>query len=119
MSALLRLLSVVFSLVLLISFGFFASDQAGAGSKKTVAQIAVNDNSDSTPTQAPAPAPKKKHNPVRTAIEKVNHQLVAPFSGIVATDSPWREHIAQTVLAFLVFGVGLGFLARYAATRGV
>jgi hypothetical protein len=104
--------------VLLISFGFFASDQAGAGSKKTVSQIAVNDSSESTPTQAPAPK-EKKHNPVRTAIEKVNDQLVSPFSGIVAGDSPWTEHIAQTVLAFLVFGLGLGFVARYAATRGV
>ena len=117
MSALLRLISIVCSLVLLASFAMFASDQAGAGSKHTVAQIGAGDNS-----QASSPQPvkaEKKHGAVRTAIDDVNAKLVSPFSGVVATDSPWTKHIAEGVLAFLVFGVGLGFVARYASSRGV
>ena len=117
MSSLLRLLSVVCSLVLLVSFGMFASDQAGDGSKKTVAQIGANDDVAASPG-APA-ADEKKHGPVRTAIDDVNDKLVAPFKGVIATDSAWGKRIAESVLAFLVFGLGLGFLARYASTRGV
>ena len=121
MSALLRFISVASTLVLLVSFGMFVSDQAHSGSKKTVAQIAAGDSADSgvaAPAVAPEPA-KKKHGPVRNAIDDVNEKLVAPFDGIVAGASPWKKHITETLLAFLVFGVGIGFAARYAATRGV
>jgi hypothetical protein len=117
MSALLRLLSIVCSLVLLASFAMFASDQAGDGSKQTVAQIGTNDESTEAPV-TPA-APKEKHSSVRKAIDGANDKLVGPFKGVVASDSVWARHISQTVLAFLVFGLGLGFLARYASTRGV
>ena len=49
MSALLRLISVVCSLILLLSFAMFAADQARHGSKTTVARIAAGDD-----TTAPA-----------------------------------------------------------------
>jgi hypothetical protein len=119
MSSFLRLLSILCSLVLIASFAMFASDQAGAGSKRTVAEISAGDNSSApagTPRQS---APKKKHGAVRTAIDDANAKLVSPFDGMVAASSPWTKHIAEGVLAFLVFGLGLGFVARYAATRGV
>jgi hypothetical protein len=117
MSALLRLISILCSLVLIGSFAMFASDQAGTGSKKQVAQINADDS-----VQAPAArptAPPKKHSAVRRAIDSANAKLVSPFTGVVASSSPWTRHISQGLLAFLVFGVGVGFLARYAATRGV
>jgi hypothetical protein len=117
MSAILRLISLLCSLVLLVSFAMFATDQAGKGEKHTVAQIANGDDT-SAPATAPTAPVKKKHGPVRSAIESANAKLVAPFDGMVATDSPWTKHIIETVLAFLVFGVGIGFAARYAATRG-
>jgi hypothetical protein len=117
MSALLRLISIVCSLVLVASFAMFASDQAGAGSKKTVAQIAVKDSVSAAPV--PGAAPEKPHSGVRKAIDGANDKLVSPFKGVVASNSPWTRHIADGVLAFLVFGLGLGFLARYASTRGV
>ena len=118
MSSLLRLLSITCSLVLLASFGMFANDQAGDGSKKTVAQISSEDSSAGTAV-APATATPKPHSGVRKAIDGANAKLVSPFKGIVASNSPWTRHIADALLAFLVFGVGLGFVARYAATRGV
>jgi hypothetical protein len=117
MSALLRLLSILCSLVLLASFVMFTSDQAGDGSKQTVAQIGSND--ESQPASAKTAAPKEKHSAIRKAIDGANDKLVGPFKGVVASDSPWAKHISESVLAFLVFGLGLGFLARYASTKGV
>src|SRR3954453_21403748 len=118
MSSLLRLLSIACSLVLVISFGMFASDQADTGKKQTVAQLNAEDGPATLPAEPAAPE-KKKHGPVRTAIENVNEKLVGPFDGIVKGDSPWTQHIVQSLLAFLVFGLGLGFLSRYAAGRGI
>ena len=117
MSSFLRLLSILCSLVLLASFAMFASDQAGAGSKHTVAEINAGYNA-STVAQAPA-KPAKKHGQVRTTIDDVDSKLVSPFSGLVTGASPWTKHIVEGLLGFLVFGLGLGFVARYAATRGV
>src|SRR4051794_38769223 len=116
MSKLLRLLSILCSLVLLVSFAMFASDQARGGSNETVAKIAAADAQDQ---RQEAPAAEKKHSDVRKAIDRANGKLVGPFKGVIATRSEWAKHISQTLLAFLVFGLGLGFLARYASTRGI
>src|SRR6476469_3171249 len=118
MSSFLRILSILCSLVLLASFAMFASDQAGAGSKHTVAEINAGDSTRTVAAQQPA-KPAKKHGQVRTAIDDVNAKLVSPFSGLVTNGSPWTKHIVEGLLGFLVFGLGLGFVARYAATRGV
>jgi hypothetical protein len=117
MSALLRLISVVCSLILLLSFAMFAADQARHGSKTTVARIAAGDDT-TAPASRQAPA-KPKHGEFRRAVDGANDKLVSPFDGVVAGNSGWSRHIALLVLGFLVFGVGIGFAARYAATRGL
>ena len=121
MSTLLRLLSILCSLVVLVSFAMFASDQASGGSKETVARISsADDNTSQVSVSGPAPAQAKpKHGPVRRTIESANEKLVAPFGGVVKGQSPWTVHIVQALLGFLVFGVGIGFLARYAGSRGL
>jgi hypothetical protein len=118
MSALLRLISVVCSLILLLSFAMFASDQAGHGSKATVAKIAEGDAS-SIPVGERQPAKPKPHSQFRRTVDGANDKLVSPFTGLVAGSSGWTRHITLLILGFLVFGVGVGFVARYAATRGV
>jgi hypothetical protein len=119
MSALLRLLSLACSVVLIASFAMFASDQASHGSKETVAKLNAADDAPAKPSAPKQRKPKKQHGAVRNAIDDVSDKLISPFKGVVSTDSVWGERIAQSLLAFLVFGVGIGFLARYAATRGV
>jgi hypothetical protein len=117
MSSLLRLLSILCSLVLVVSFAMFVSDQAGDGSKRTVAQIGARD--DSQAALSNGAEPKKQHGSIRKAIDGANDKLVGPFKGVIASDSAWVKRISESVLAFLVFGLGLGFVARYASTRGV
>ena len=118
MSALLRLISVVCSLILLLSFAMFAADQARHGSKTEVAKIAAGDNTP-VPTGQRQPAKPKQHGQFRRAVDGANDKLVSPFSGVVTGSSGWSRHITLLILGFLVFGVGLGFAARYAATRGL
>jgi hypothetical protein len=133
MSSLLRLASLACSLVLIASFAMFASDEAGKGSKSTVAQVDAATGGGGPTTAArkqpnidqPAPSPKverlreRKHGSFRELVDDGNDILVTPFTGIVASNSIWVQRIAPGLLAFLLFGLGLGFAARYASTRGV
>jgi hypothetical protein len=120
-SPLLRLASIACSIVLLLSFAAFVSDQAGHSSKKTVATIANEDETSPVSSAAGGAQPRHavKHSPVRQKIDSADRYLTSPFRGVAANGSPWAEHIATTLFGLLVFGFGLGFLARLAALRGL
>src|SRR3954471_5124972 len=129
LSSILRILSIACSAVLLFSFVAFASDQAGSGSKKTVAKIANADASEQKAgdVQVNAPSPtaqtermrEKEHGSLREKLDDANDALVSPFKGVTASESIWGQRIVAALLGFLVFGVGIGFLARLAALRGI
>jgi hypothetical protein len=45
--------------------------------------------------------------------------LVAPFAALVSgSESSWVRRGVPTLIALLVYGFGLSFLARYAKGRG-
>ena len=98
--------------LVLISFGLFARDQlAGASANQQNAIVS------STPT-TPAVAPSKTHRgQPRRFIDGAAHALTSPFASIVPSSDQWVSHGIPTVFALLVYGVGLGFLARY--SRGM
>jgi hypothetical protein len=47
----------------------------------------------------------------------VARKLTSPFASVVVSDDAWVEHGIPLVLALLVYGAGLGFLARWASGR--
>jgi hypothetical protein len=113
--------STIAALVLLASFGLFAIDQAQDGSKQQVAKLGseiepgaakVNVNQ-ADPSPKTERAREKKHGDVREAIDDANDVLVAPFTGVVKTDSIWAQRGIPTLIAFLLFAVGLRILAAY------
>ena len=128
-SSLLRVASLLCSAVLVLSFAAFAADQAGAGSKQTVARIASAD-AGQQPTPGPnldQPSPnartermrEKHHSAIREKLDDANDALVAPFAGVAGSGGIWTQRTVSTLLALLVFGVGLHYLARLAALRGI
>jgi hypothetical protein len=54
---------------------------------------------------------------VREAIEDANDALLSPSIDLAQTESNWANHMIPTVLALLVYGLGLGFPARYIRQR--
>lgn len=128
-SSLLKLASFLCALVLVLSFAAFASDQAGSGSKATVAKIANADASEQPPqiSNIDAPNPnagterirEKRHGALREKLDDANDALVAPFKGASGSKSIWTQRIVSSLLAFVVFALGLGYLARLAALRGI
>jgi hypothetical protein len=90
------------------SFVMFARDQISGASKHQQNEIIA-----STPTTT-GPVPiHTSHAQPRAFIDQAAHTLTSPFSAVVQSNSAWMERGIPTVLALLVYGVGLGYLARY------
>jgi hypothetical protein len=112
---LLRYAAVACSAILLLGFGAFAYDQAKSGSDRHVEALEGIYRPDPPPeTERQREA---RHSDVREAVDDANDVLLKPFAGIVHADDVWVDRIVPTVLALLVFGFGLGFLARYTQAR--
>lgn len=101
--------------LVLASLGLFALDQANGASKHQVATIA----SGPTPTPAAVTAVPPLRGPEsepRRFIDGAASVLTAPFRSLIESNSEWARRIGYTVLAVLVYGFGLGYLARWART---
>lgn len=96
--------------LVLASFLLFALDEASGASQHQVAEI-------STPSPGSRPSlPAKKTQP-RKFIDGAAATLTSPFSPLVGSSSEWGKKIFETICALLLYGFGLGFLARLTAEK--
>jgi hypothetical protein len=101
----LRTLAFVSCLLVSVSFAMFVADQAGGASSQAVAEIG-----------SPNPRPHQvstHHGQPRRFIDGAARTLTAPFRALVHSSSVWTVEIFETFAALLVYGFGLGFLARF------
>lgn len=119
MGSVIRLAAITTSVLVLLGFAFFAVDEMDRGSKTQ--QTAVSEGtgtSAATEVMAIAPAPEEEnarenHNSgTREAVDDVNDVLLAPFVDLIDSDDAWINHGVPALLAVLLYGVGLGFLAN-------
>ena len=116
MASLLRIVAALSCAVVLIGFLSFANDEASKGSNKQVQAV-------QTAMDGPAPPPdaerarEKSHGKARETIDDVNDVLLTPFAGVVATKDIWVKRIIPTLLALLVYGLGLTLLANFLPRR--
>ena len=105
------LASIACCLLVAASFVLFAREQISGASKAQIAQIA-------SPTAVAGgpvvPAPEAQP---RRFIDSTAHSLTSPFDSVVSSHSAWVDHGVPTVIGLLVYGVGLGYLARYSRGR--
>jgi hypothetical protein len=118
MGTFIRLVAILLSGFVLIGFAFFATDELDRGSK-TQQQALANELEGSSPEQIPiAPTPADEaareaaHGDVRETVDDVNDVLLGPFVDVVDSDEAWVARGIPTILALLLYGVGLGFLAN-------
>jgi hypothetical protein len=110
-----RAVAIVTSAIVLISFGFFAIDRLRAGSQREQDKLAQQDTAD--PTAAQERRREKVHSGIRETIDDADDFLISPFSGVVDSGDEWVTRGVPTGLALLVYGLGLGFVARFARGR--
>jgi hypothetical protein len=113
----LRLAAVICSLLVVVGWGWFAASETNAASKSTQAEIA---GVAATRTADPSPdqerAREKVNGPVHEAVDDANDVLLRPFASVASgSSSKWVRRTVPALLALLVYGFGLGLLARFAA----
>lgn len=121
MAFLVRLVAVTAALLVAASFALFATDRIGEGSAGQVQALHGADAEPATPavpidTAAPPPAVERlreaTHSSTREMIDDANDVLVAPFAGILDTDSVWAGRIVPGLLGVLLYGLGGTLLAN-------
>lgn len=99
--------SFVCCALIVASFTFFAVDQVSGASSNQVASIAGS-----------ATSAKKQHvhpGPLRRFVDSAAKDLTYPFHSVLLSTSRWANELLLLVLGLSVYGVGLGYLARYSA----
>jgi hypothetical protein len=114
--SILRYASIAISVILVLSFVMFVTDQSETGTAHEVATL-NSENGPTTTPEAPAQAPKppaKQHGEPRKTIDDVATKLTKPFDGLVkSSTSKWVRKGVPTLIALLLFGFGLSVLAGY------
>ncbi|MGN6871783.1 MAG: hypothetical protein ACTHMY_25610 [Solirubrobacteraceae bacterium] len=110
-SRVLRLTAFACCALVVASFAMFARDQmAGASQHQQTALVAG-----AHPTAASS-TPVKHAQPRRT-IDEAAKVLTTPFDEIVQSSNLWVKHGLPALFAVLVYGMGLGYVARFSAAR--
>jgi hypothetical protein len=115
LAAILRWSSRIVCLIVIVSFGLFAINQTSTAS--THQQEALN-GVNGGPTTSTAAAQPGHEGSVHKTIDEVANTLISPFSGITASStSQWVIRGVGTLMALLVYGLGIGYLARMLRVR--
>lgn len=104
-SRVLAVASVASCALCLVSFGLFAYDQAAGAGRNQIATLTGQ------PALHPGARAARESQP-RRFIDGAARTLTSPFRSLVQSDSKWAVWISSTAIALLVYGFGLGFLAR-------
>ena len=111
---LLTYMSIACCALVVASFGLFARDQMAGASKHQQAELAAG----LPASVAGEPASRRAGHQPRRFIDGAASALEAPFKSIASTHSEWVAHIVPAILALLLYGLGLGFAARFSRGYG-
>ncbi len=107
-----RNLAILLSLIVASGFMLFALEDIDRGSANSVQRIAGY--AATSPSAAGERERERRHGQPREAIDDVNDVLLKPFAGLSdSAESRWVQRGVPSLLGLLIYGVGLGFLARY------
>lgn len=114
-TGLMRLASRVICVIVIAWFVVFVVNQTSSAS--THQQNEVTEGTEHPRGESDASATKHDSTLHRTLNETAD-ALTSPFAGVVSgSNSEWTIHIVKTLLALLVYGFGLAFLARFLRVR--
>ncbi len=111
-SRFLRLTSLACCALIVMSFAMFARDQMAGASEHQQSELVAG----SSPTAAPT-AITHRHSQPRRFIDGAAKTLTSPFSAVVKSSNPWVDEGLPTLFALLAYGIGLGYLARFASVH--
>jgi len=115
----LRLASVVICVITVASFALFAVSETGTASahqqRELNGEIPYEVNAQGTNAVSPTGEHKSS---VRRALDEASNTITSPFAGVVTgTHSEWTQRGVKLLLALLLYGFGLAFIARLIRVR--
>jgi hypothetical protein len=112
MGSAIRFVAIAVSAIVALGFVMFAVDEADKGSQTQQQKLEAELGSGPAPNADVEAARERHHGAFREAVDDANDVLLAPFADVIDSDSAWVNHGIPALLALLVYGVGLGFLAN-------
>jgi hypothetical protein len=116
LASILRAVSLVASAIVVLSFVLFVLDETRAASQRTSAEVAglkAARTADPDPDQERAR--ERVHSSGRELVDDADDILLAPFAWAAPdTTDKWALRGVPALVALVVYGFGLSFLARYA-----
>ena len=110
---LLRIASFALCLIVIASFMIFAVGQTKTASDHQQEQV-----TESSGTRGASLVSTKKDSSLHKTIDEASEQVTSPFAGLVSKSSgEWAVRGVNLLLALIVYGFGLGFLARMLRVR--
>jgi hypothetical protein len=107
---LLRVASIVLCLIVIVSTLLFAVNRTSTASGHQREELGET-------TVVTQTASKSHENAFHKGVDEVAEEVTAPVSGLVSSSSEWANHGIRLVFALLVYGFGLGYLARAVRVR--
>jgi hypothetical protein len=113
--------SVFICLIVIASFMVFAVNQtssASAHQQEVLNNEVAKPSTDAVSGASGAPSSSSHESTVHEAIDEASKVFTSPFDGITAGwSSEWLIRSANLGLALLLYGFGLGYLARMIRVR--
>jgi hypothetical protein len=100
-------ISFVCCALIIASFAFFAVGQLSGASQQQAAETA------GTPIPAQSANPDRRQP--RHFVDGAARALTSPFNSLLRSGSKWADQLFLLVCGLTVYGVGLGYLRRYAS----
>jgi hypothetical protein len=118
-AGLLRLASLVICLIVIASFTIFVVNQTSSASTHQQEELGGTPTTTTVTPGSPPPKTQPPHkSTVHKTIDEASDALTSPFSGVTSGfSSQWAIRGIKLLLALVLYGFGLGFLARVIRVR--
>lgn len=111
------LASRIACLIVIAWFVVFAVERSTGAANHQVNEVASAVNQPQLAVRSES-APANKQRSGGLTLNQLASEVTSPFDGIVATSgSEWVLHGERTLFAVLIYGFGMGFLARFVRVR--
>jgi hypothetical protein len=100
----------VICLIVLCAFVLFAVNQKSTASGHQQEML-------SGQPSAQTAAGARHESGVRKALDEAAQELTSPVAGLTSSAGEWGDHSIRLAFALLVYGFGLGYLARMLRVR--
>jgi hypothetical protein len=113
MGSLIRYLAIAISAVIMLGFVLFAVNEMDKGSQAQQDKVEQEMGNVTINPSSRDEAYREAHQgKFHETVDDVNDVLLAPFAGLVDSDSAWVNHAVPALLGLLIYGFGLGMLAN-------